>query len=69
MGPILGPIFSCGFHVAAKLTFSDWPQTPMGPKKGQKGPFGATHRKNGIDGLEATEICLVLPVGVFRIDS
>ena len=65
----VGPIFICGFRVAAKLAFSDRPQTPQGPKKGQKGPFGATHWKNGIDGLEATEISVVLPVGVFRIDS
>ena len=57
------------FRVAAKLAFSDRPQTPRGPKKGRKGPFGATHGKNGIDGLEATEISVVLPVGVFRIDS
>ena len=57
------------FCMAAKLVFSDQPQTPPGPKKGQKGPFGATHGKNGIDGLEAIEICLVLPVGVFGIDS
>ena len=65
----VGPIFICGFRVAAKLAFSDRPLTPRGPKKGQKGPFGATHGKNGIDRLEATEICFVLPVGVFRIDS
>ena len=51
------------------MAFLDRPQTPRGPKTGQKGPFAGTHRKNGIDGLEATEIGLVLPVGVFRIDS
>ena len=42
-------------------------QDPPGPKKGQKGPFGATHMKNRIEGLKATEILLVPPIGVFRI--
>ena len=65
----VGPIFSSSFRVAAKLAFLDRPQTPRGPKKGQKGPFAGTHGKNGIDRLEATKICLVSPVGVFRIDS
>ena len=62
-----GPIFICGFCVAAKLAFSDRPLTPRGPKKGQKGPFGATHVKNGTDRLEANGISVVLPLGVFRI--
>ena len=57
----VGPIIICGFRVAAKLAFSDRPWTPRGPKKGQKGPFGATYVKNGTDGLEATGICFVLP--------
>ena len=35
------------------------PLTPRGPKKGQKGPFGATHAKNGIDRLEANGISVV----------
>merc|ERR1712051_918547 len=52
---------------AAKLAFSDRPWTPRGPKKGQNGPFGATHVKNGIDGCDGTEISLVPPIGVFRI--
>ena len=43
----VGPIFICGFRVAAKLAFSDRPLAPWGPNKGQKGPFGATHAKNG----------------------
>ena len=55
----VGPIFICGFRVAAKLAFSDRPLTPRGPKKGQKGPFGATHAKNGIDRLEANGISVV----------
>ena len=63
----VGPIFICGFRVAAKLAFSDRPLTPRGPKKGQKGPFGATHAKNGIDRLEANGISVVLPLGVFKI--
>ena len=63
----VGPIFICGFRVAAKLAFSDRPLTPRGPKKGQKGPFGATHAKNGIDRVEANEISVVLPLGVFKI--
>ena len=41
----VGPILSSGFRVAAKLTFSDWPQAPRGPKKGQKGPFRAPYGK------------------------
>ena len=49
------------------MAFSDRPWTPRGPKKGQNGPFGATHVKNGTDGLEVTEISLVPPIGVFRI--
>jgi len=63
----VGPIFICGFRVAAKLAFSDRPLAPRGPKKGQKGPFGATHAKNGIDRVEANEISVVLPLGVFKI--
>ena len=55
----VGPIFICGFRVAAKLAFSDQPLAPRGPKKGQKGPFGATHAKNGIDRLEANGISVV----------
>ena len=50
--------------MVAKLVFSDRPWTPMGPKKGEKGPVGASHGKSGIDGLKATEISVV-----FRIDS
>ena len=68
----VGPIFTSSFGVAAKSAFSDRPHTHRDrkkKKKGQKGPFGATHGKNGTDGLEATEICFVLPVGVFWIDS
>merc|ERR1712055_1255845 len=64
-----GPIFICGFCVAAKLAFPDRPLTPRGPKKGQKGPFGATHVKNGIDRLEANAISVVLPLGIIRIDE
>ena len=45
-----------------RLQNEPWPWIPMGPKKGQKGPFEATHGKNGIDGLEATEICFVYPL-------
>ena len=55
----VGPNFICGFCVAAKLAFSDRPLAPRGPKKGQKGPFGATHAKNGIDRLEANRISVV----------
>ena len=65
----VGPIFSCGFRVAAKLAFSDRPWTPRGQKKGQKGPFGATPGKNGTDRLEANEILVDLPSGVFRIHA
>ena len=61
--------FICGFRVAAKLAFSDWPWTPRGPKKGQKGPIGATHVKNVTNGLETTKISVVLPSGVFRIPA
>ena len=53
--------------MAAKLAFLDQPLTPRGPKKGQKGPFGAIHAKNGIDRLEANRISVVLPLGVFKI--
>ena len=53
----------CGFRVLAKLPFSDQTWIPCGPKKG---PFGATDRKNG---LEATEVCFILPLGVFRIHA
>ena len=56
----VGPILSSGFRLAAKLTFSDWPQAPWGPKKGQNGPFGAPDEKNGMYGCEATEISVVL---------
>ena len=63
----VGPIFICGFRVASKLAFSDRPLAPRGPKKGQKGPFGATHVKNGTDRLEANGISVVLPLGVFKI--
>ena len=58
-----------GEKQSKKSAFPDRPQTPWGKKKGKKGPCGATHGKNGIDGLEATKISVVLPVGVFRIDS
>merc|ERR1712208_247534 len=51
---------------AAKLAFSDRPLAPRGPKKGQKGPFGATHAKNGIDRLEANGISVVLPLGGWK---
>ena len=56
----VGPILSSSFRVAAKLTFSDWPQAPRGPKKGQKGPFRAPYGKNGMYVCEATEISDVL---------
>ena len=42
---------------------------PQVPKKGQKGPFGATHVKNEIDRLKAIKICFVLLIGVFRIHA
>ena len=56
----VGPILSSGFRVAAKLAFSDWLQAPWGPKKGQKGPFGALDVKIRMYGCEATEIAVVL---------
>ena len=38
----------------------NWPQAPWGPKKGQKGPFGALDVKIRMYGCEATEIAVVL---------
>ena len=48
------------------MVFSAWPWTPWGPKNGQKGPFGATHGKNGVDSLIATKISFVYPVEFSR---
>ena len=42
---------------------------PQGPKNGQNGPFRAISGKNRINGCDATEISVILPVGIFRIDS
>ena len=42
---------------------------PWGPKNGQNGPFRATGGKNRIDGCDGTEISVVLPLGIIRIDE
>ena len=42
---------------------------PWGPKNGRNGPIRATGGKNRIDGCDATEISLVLPLGIVRIDE
>merc|ERR1712055_1204390 len=39
---------------------------PWGPKNG---PFRATGGKNRIDGCDGTEISVVLPLGIIRIDK
>ena len=39
---------------------------PLGPKNG---PFRATSGKNRIDGCDGTEISVVLPLGIIRIDE
>ena len=42
---------------------------PWGPKNGRNGPIRATGGKNRIDGCDGTEISLVLPLGIVRIDE
>ena len=42
---------------------------PWGPKNGRNGPFRATGGKNRIDGCDGTEISVVLPLGIIRIDE
>ena len=44
----------------AYIRKKNWPQAPWGPKKGQKGPFGALDVKIRMYGCEATEIAVVL---------
>ena len=41
----VGPILSSSFRVAAKLTFSDWPQAPWGPKRAKKALLGPPTEK------------------------
>ena len=45
------------------------PYWPPGPKNGRNGPLQAFGGKNRIDGCDATEISLVLPLGIVRIDE
>ena len=59
--------FQLAFSLGGKIGVFGLALHPFGPKKGQKGPFGATHIKNGTDRLEANGISVVLPLGVFRI--
>ena len=55
--------FHLRFYRGCQIGIFESALDPLGPKNSQKGPIGATHRKNRIDDLKATEISFVLPFG------
>jgi hypothetical protein len=42
---------------------------PWGPKNGRNSPFGAIGGKNRINGCDATNISVVLPLGIIRFSA